>query len=398
MERIYLDYNATTPVKAEVMEEIQPFFSRDFGNPSSLHMHGQKARIALDTARERVARALGCANHEIVFTSGGTESNNLAIAGYLAKSAEKGTTPHIVTNNTEHNAVLNVCQYLEKKGAEVTYLSVDGNGMVNLEELKSSIKGNTLIVSIMSANNETGVIQPLGDIVSISHEKGVPVHSDAIQAFGKMPLNVKELGVDMLSISAHKIYAPKGVGALYLRRGISVEPVVRGGSQEKGMRGGTENIPGIVGLGKACELAMENMQGNFTRERMLRDKLQLLLVKNIQGTRINGEPDKRLPNTLSISFEGVEADALAVRLDMEGISVSTGAACSSGASQVSHVLKAMKVPAEFISSAIRLSIGCGNTTQEIARASQVIAKTVGEMREKSSWKFTLSGNSHISGV
>ncbi|HCE43680.1 MAG TPA: cysteine desulfurase NifS [Lentisphaeria bacterium] len=384
MKRIYLDYNATTPVNAEVMDEILPFFSKDFGNPSSLHMHGQKARIALDTARERVARALGCSNYEIVFTSGGTESNNLAIAGYLAKSAVKGRTPHVVTNATEHNAVLNVCQLLVKRGVEVTYLPVDGGGIVNIDELKSSIRENTLLVSIMSANNETGVIQPLGDIVRISHEQGVPVHSDAIQAFGKIPLSVKDLGVDMLSISAHKIYAPKGVGALYLRRGISVEPVVCGGSQEKGMRGGTENIPGIVGLGKACEMAVKNVQGNFIKDRMLRDKLQSSLVKNIRGARVNGDPDKRLPNTLSISFSGIEADALAVRLDMEGISVSTGAACSSGASQSSHVLKAMGVPAEFLNSAVRLSIGCENTSQEIDRASEIISRTVCEMRGESS--------------
>lgn len=383
MERIYLDYNATTPVKPEVMEEIMPFFSRDFGNPSSLHMQGQKARIALDTARERVARALGCANYEVVFTSGGTESVNLAIAGYLAKSAEKGRIPHVITNATEHNAVLKVCQHLEKNGVAVTYLPVGENGIVRLDDLESAFRENTALVSIMSANNETGAIQPLCDIVRIAHEKGVPVHSDAIQAFGKIPLDVKDIGVDMLSISGHKFYAPKGVGVLYLRRNLSVDPVVRGGGQEKGMRGGTENIPGIVGLGRACELAVKKLKENFTRERTLRDRLQVQIMKNIADVRINGDLDKRLPNTLSASFTRIEAEALAVRLDMQGVSVSTGAACSSGASQVSHVLKAMNVPAEFLNSAIRLSLGHGNTPEEIDRASKIIIRTVNDMRRKS---------------
>ncbi|MEI6424974.1 MAG: cysteine desulfurase family protein, partial [Lentisphaerota bacterium] len=275
MERIYLDYNATTPVKPEVLAEMLPYFSKEFGNPSSLHMHGQRARVAIDAARERVAVSLACAGHEIVFTSGGTESDNLAIYGFLGRLAESGKEKlHIITSAIEHNAVLNVCRHLEGRGVEVTYLPVTEGGIVDIDALKSAIKENTSLVSIMAANNEIGTIQPLGDIVQIAHGKGVPVHVDAVQAFGKIPLNVKELGIDMLSISGHKFYGPKGVGALYVRRGMQLEAFVRGGAQERGMRGGTENIPAIAGLGKACETAMSGLQENFIRERMLRDRLQ----------------------------------------------------------------------------------------------------------------------------
>lgn len=383
MERIYLDYNATTPVKPEVLEEMLPYFSEEFGNPSSLHMHGQRARIAIDTAREKVAAALGCASHEIIFTSGGTESDNLAIYGYLGKLAESGNRkPHIITSVIEHNAVLRVCRHLEGRGVEVTYLPVSGEGVVDTGALESSIKKNTSLVSIMAANNEIGTIQPLGDIVRISHEKGVPVHVDAVQAFGKIPLNVKELGIDMLSISGHKFYGPKGSGALYVGRGMQLEAFVRGGTQERGMRGGTENMPAIVGLGKACETAVSGLQENFIRERMLRDKLQLFILKNIKNVRINGDSEKRIPNTLSAGFSGIEAEALAVRLDIEGISVSTGSACSSGASQVSHVLKALRVPAEFLGSAIRFSLGQKNTPEQIDHAASVTAAIVADMRKK----------------
>jgi cysteine desulfurase len=383
MERIYLDYNATTPVKPEVLEEMIPYFSDEFGNPSSLHMHGQRARIAIDTAREKVAAALGCASHEIIFTSGGTESDNLAIYGYLGK-LEESVKPklHIITSAIEHNAVLKVCQHFECKGVEVTYLPVSGEGIVDTEALKSSITKNTSLVSIMAANNEIGTIQPLGDIVRISHEKGVPVHVDAVQAFGKIPLNVKTLGIDMLSISGHKFYGPKGSGALYVRRGMQLEAFVRGGSQERGMRGGTENIPAIVGLGKACEVAIAGLQDNFIRERMLRDRLQTLILKNIKDVRINGDSEKRIPNTLSAGFSGIEAEALAVRLDIEGISVSTGSACSSGASQVSHVLKALRVPAEYLGSAIRFSLGQKNTPEQVDHAISITADIVADMRKK----------------
>ena len=383
MERIYLDYNATTPVKPEVLEEMLPYFSEEFGNPSSLHMHGQRARIAIDTAREKVAASLGCAGHEIIFTSGGTESDNLAIYGYMGKLAESGNRKlHLITSAIEHNAVLKVCQHLEGRGVEVTYLPVSGEGIVDTDALKSSIKENTGLVSIMAANNEIGTIQPLGDIVRISHEKGVPVHADAVQAFGKIPLNVKELGIDMLSISGHKFYGPKGSGALYVRRGMQLEAFVRGGAQERGLRGGTENMPAIAGLGKACETAISCLQENFIRERMLRDRLQTLILKNIGDVRINGDFEKRIPNTASIGFLGIEAEALAVRLDIEGVSVSTGSACSSGASQVSHVLKALRVPAEFLGSAIRFSLGNKNSSGQIDRAASIIADIVADMRKK----------------
>ncbi|MCX6984074.1 MAG: aminotransferase class V-fold PLP-dependent enzyme [Lentisphaerae bacterium] len=360
-----------------------PYFSEEFGNPSSLHMYGQRARIAIDTAREKVAASLGCASHEIIFTSGGTESDNLAIYGYIGKSAESGKQKlHVITSAIEHNAVLKACQHLEERGVEVTYLPVSGEGIVDVEALRSSIRKNTVLVSIMAANNEIGTIQPLGDIVQISHEKGVPVHADAVQAFGKIPLNVKELGIDMLSISGHKFYGPKGSGALYLRRGVRLEAFVRGGTQERGMRGGTENIPAVVGLGKACETAKSGLQENFLRERMLRDRLQMSILKNIENVRINGDFEKRVPNTLSIGFLGIEAEALAVRLDIAGISVSTGSACSSGASQVSHVLKALRVSAEFLGSAIRFSIGRKNTPEQIDHAASITAEIVADMRKK----------------
>jgi cysteine desulfurase len=383
MERIYLDYNATTPVKPEVLEEMLLYFSEEFGNPSSVHMHGQRARIAVDTAREKVAVSLGCAGHEIIFTSGGTESDNLAIYGYFGKLVETGEHKlHIITSAIEHNAVLKVCQNLERKGADVTYLPVSEEGIVDIGALKSAFKKNTSLVSIMAANNEIGTIQPLGDIVKISHDKGVPVHVDAVQAFGKIPLNVRELGIDMLSISGHKFYGPKGSGALYVRRGIQLEAFIRGGAQERGLRGGTENIPAIVGLGKACQVAMSRLQENFIRERMLRDRLQSFILKNIKDARINGDTEKRIPNTLNVSFAEIEAEALAVRLDMEGISVSTGSACSSGASQVSHVLKALGIPVEFLGSAIRFSIGQKNTHEEIDHVASVTAAIVADMREK----------------
>ncbi len=383
MERIYLDHNATTPVKTEVLEEMIPYFSEEFGNPSSLHMHGQRARIAIDTAREKVAASLGCAGHEIIFTSGGTESDNLAIYGYMGKLSESGNRKlHLITSAIEHNAVLKVCQHLEGRGVEVTYLPVSGLGIVDTEALKSSITKDTSLVSIMAANNEIGTIQPLGDIVRISHEKGVPVHVDAVQAFGKIPLSVGELGIDMLSISGHKFYGPKGSGALYVRRGMRLEAFVRGGSQERGMRGGTENIPAIVGLGKACETAISCLHENFIRERMLRDRLQTLLLKSIRDVRVNGDSEKRIPNTLSIGFLGIESEALAVRLDIEGVSVSTGSACSSGTSQVSHVLKALRVPAEFLGSAIRFSLGHKNSSEQIDHTALITAGIVADMRKK----------------
>ncbi|MFA6290942.1 MAG: aminotransferase class V-fold PLP-dependent enzyme [Victivallales bacterium] len=383
MERIYLDYNATTPVKPEVLEEMTPYFSEEFGNPSSLHMLGQRARIAIDAAREKVAASLGCASHEIIFTSGGTESDNLAIYGYMGKLAESGKRKlHLITSAIEHNAVLKVCQHLEGRGVEVTYLPVGGDGIVDTEALKSSITKDTSLVSIMAANNEVGTIQPLGDIVRISHEKGVPVHADAVQAFGKIPLNVGELGIDMLSISGHKFYGPKGSGALYVRSGMRLEAFVRGGTQERGMRGGTENIPAIVGLGKACETAISCLPENFIRERMLRDRLQTLLLKNIRDARVNGDSEKRIPNTLSIGFLGIEAEALAVRLDIEGVSVSTGSACSSGASQVSHVIKALRIPAEFLGCAIRFSLGHKNSSEQIDRVALITAGIIADMRKK----------------
>ncbi|MFQ5905504.1 MAG: cysteine desulfurase NifS [bacterium] len=380
-KQIYLDHNATTPTDKRVVEAMLPYFDEIFGNASSLHRFGQKAHVALDDARGQVARILGADDKEIVFTSGGSESDNCAIKGAAHFLQDKGR--HIVTSKIEHPAVKSVCEHLEKRGFDVTYVSVDEYGMVDLDELRDTIRGDTILVTIMCANNEVGTIQPIAEIGRITRERGVLFHTDAVQAVGKLDTDVKELGVDMLSLSGHKLHGPKGVGALYVRSGVETVPLIHGGHHEKGRRAGTENIPGIVGLGKACDICIAQMKEERKRLTRLRDMLWEGLSKGIQDIKLLGHPSKRLPNTLAVSFKYVEGESVLLNLDLEGIAVSSGSACSSGSVEPSHVLLAMGVSPVFARGAIRFSLGRGNTEEEIKRVIDVTPGIVGKLRAMS---------------
>lgn len=372
MKPIYLDYNATTPVDQEVAEAMHPFITEFFGNPSSAHSYGIKTKTAIENARRQVAGMLNCEPSEIVFTSGGTESNNYAIKGIAYRYRKKGN--HIITSTVEHPAVFEVCRYLERSGFEVTYLPVDEYGQVNIESIKSAITDSTILITIMHANNEVGTIQPIADISKIAKEKNILLHTDAAQSAGKIETRVDQLGVDLLSIAGHKLYAPKGVGALYIRNGVSLEKLMHGADHEQNMRAGTENVMEIVGLGRACELAMNNLNEYMAHYKKTKDYLYSLLKKSIPDLRLNGHPEKCLPNTLSISFPGIEANTLIFRL--ENVAVSAGAACHAESIDVSEVLKAMKVPVEYAMGTIRLSTGRETTMDEIKEASDDIINTV----------------------
>ena len=372
MKPIYLDYNATTPVDQEVAEAMHPFITEFFGNPSSAHSYGIKTKTAIENARRQVAGMLNCEPSEIVFTSGGTESNNYAIKGIAYRYRKKGN--HIITSTVEHPAVFEVCRYLERSGFEVTYLPVDEYGQVNIESIKSAITHSTILITIMHANNEVGTIQPIADISKIAKEKNILLHTDAAQSAGKIETRVDQLGVDLLSIAGHKLYAPKGVGALYIRNGVSLEKLMHGADHEQNMRAGTENVMEIVGLGRACELAMNNLNEYMAHYKKTKDYLYSLLKKSIPDLRLNGHPEKCLPNTLSISFPGIEANTLIFRL--ENVAVSAGAACHAESIDVSEVLKAMKVPVEYAMGTIRLSTGRETTMDEIKEASDDIINTV----------------------
>ncbi|HEX6465650.1 MAG TPA: cysteine desulfurase family protein, partial [Terriglobales bacterium] len=336
MRRVYMDANATTPLLPEVLEAMRPFFLEQFGNASSIHHYGQHARAAVERARESVATLLGCRAAEIVFTSGGTEADNLAIFG-IARSGD-----HIITSVTEHHAVLNSCKRLEERGCYVTYLPVDGRGLISPSDVRAAIRPNTRLISIMLANNETGVIQPVEEIGRIAAEADVYFHTDAVQAAGKLPIDVKKIGCDLLSISGHKMHAPQGTGALYLKRGTLIEPLLFGGSHERQRRAGTENLPGIVGLGKAAEIAYESLQrGGVERLRAMRDRLEQGILAAVEHIGVNSGEAARVPNTSNIYFDYIEGEATVIALDLKGIAVSTGAACSSGAIEPSHVLTAM---------------------------------------------------------
>src|SRR5450759_69965 len=339
MRRVYLDNNATTPVLPEVLGAMRPYFGEHFGNASSIHHHGQETRAAVERARESVAALLGCRASEIVFTSGGTESDNLAIFG-LAPSGD-----HVITSTIEHHAVLNACKHLAKycgtKGCEVTYIPVDGRGLLDPADVKRAIRPNTKLITIMLANNETGVVQPVAEIGKIAAEADIYFHTDAVQAAGKIPIDVNQTGCDLLTISGHKIHGPQGVGALYVRKGTQLEPMLYGGSHERSRRAGTENVPGIVGLGKAAELAIAGLErGDDLKMAAARDRLERELLE-LEATGLNGEGAPRVPNTTNIYFDGIEGEALVIALDLKGLAVSTGAACSSGAIEPSHVLTAM---------------------------------------------------------
>src|SRR6266567_2904259 len=383
MRRAYLDNNATTPVLPEVMEAMRPYFGERFGNASSIHHHGQETRAAVERARESVAALLGCRPAEVVFTSGGTEADNLAIFGLINPGLVRAGD-HVVSSTIEHHAVLNSCKHLQEKGIEVTYVPVDGRGLVDPDDLRRALRTNTKLVTIMMANNETGVIQPVAEIGKICAEADVYFHTDAVQAASKVPLRVKDIGCDLLSISGHKLHAPQGVGALYVRKGTTLEPMLYGGSHERSRRAGTENVAGIVGLGKAAELAVRGLEnGEASRIASLRDRLETTILENVAAAGVNGEGAPRVPNTSNSYFDYIEGEAMVISLDLKGLAVSTGAACSSGAIEPSHVLTAMGLRPDRARASIRFSLGKQNTPEEVDFALDLVPQTVSRLRELS---------------
>ncbi len=390
MRRVYIDNNATTPLLPEVFEAMRPYFGEHFGNASSIHHHGQETRAAVERARESVAALLGCRASEIVFTGGGTEADNLALFG-VAHGGD-----HIITSAIEHHAVLNACRHLEEQNREVTYIPVGENGVVDPADVKRALRPNTKLISIMFANNESGVVQPVAEIGEVAAEGDVYFHTDAVQAVGKIPVHVGEIGCDLLTISGHKLHGPQGVGALYVRKGTELEPVQYGGRHERSRRAGTENVPGIVGLGKAAELALAGLErGDDRRMAELRDRLERGLLR-IEASGVNGACDSphttqtarcvghpRVPNTSNIYFDGIDGEALVIALDLKGLAVSTGAACSSGAIEPSHVLLAMGLPPERARASIRFSLGKMNSAEDVEFALAVVPETVARLRELS---------------
>ena len=378
MDRIYLDYAATAPVLPEVLDAMLPFFVSAFGNASGIHAEGREARKAVEQARRQTAAILGAENREILFTSGGSESNNLAVRGTAMALREKGN--HIVTTSVEHPSVLNTCRGLEKEGFRVTYLPVDADGSVSPEDVRDAVGPDTVLVSVMAANNEIGTLQPVREIGEICRAKGVVFHTDAVQAAGLLKIDVKELNADLLSISAHKFHGPKGAGALYVRRGTRLEPLVRGGEQERGLRAGTENVPCIVGLGKALEIAAAEREENAARIRELRDILIRRILERVPGARLNGHPERRLPNNCHFSFTGIESEALLLRLDLAGIAVSGGSACTAGSMEPSHVLQAIGLKDDLLKSGVRLTLGRETRPEDIEKAAQILPEIVEDLR------------------
>jgi cysteine desulfurase len=376
MRRIYLDYNATTPVDPRVLDAMLPFLRDDYGNPSSLHWFGQRARAAVEEARARVAGLVGAEPAEIVFTAGGSESDNMALRGVVAKAKEPRTG--VVCSAVEHHAVLNAAKAMGDEGRSVRIARVGEGGVVDLDDLAAQVDDETAVVSIMLANNETGVVQPVAEGARIAHGRGALVHCDAVQGAGKVPIDVRGLGVDLLTLSAHKLYGPKGVGCLYVRRGTPMAPLVRGGAQERNRRAGTENVAGAVGFGAAAALAREGLAAESLRIGALRDRLEERLLA-IPGSLPNGK-GPRVPNTTNASFKGVEAEALLIALDLEGVAVSTGAACAAGGLEPSHVLRAMGLPPERVQSSLRVSLGRPTTEADIDHAADVIAAVVERQR------------------
>lgn len=375
MNPIYFDYNATTPIDPRVAEIMIPYVTDHFGNPSSGHIYGQKTKAAVDKARQQVAEMLGCSTNEIIFTSGGSESNNYAIKGVAAAYRKKGK--HIITSSVEHPAVTEVCKYLESRGSKITYLQVDKYGMVDPAEVERAITPETVLITIMHANNEVGTIEPIAEISKIARNNGILMHSDCAQSIGKIPVNVGQLGVDLLSVAGHKLYAPKGIGALYIKSGVQLEKQIHGADHEMNLRAGTENIIEIVGLGKACELISEEGEESFDRLQTLRDKFESGLKSSFPEIKINGHPEKRLPNTSSVSFSGLEANNILLHLD--NIAASAGAACHCDSVKISSVLEAMKVPLDYAKGTIRFSIGRFTAEGDIDRALKSIAEVVGKL-------------------
>ena len=390
MNRVYLDFNATTPVEPEVLDAMLPYFSAEFGNAASIHTPGQRARAAVETAREQVAALIGSRPQEIVFTSGGTESDNHAIFGIVSSSFTSFTSstsltspPHIITTAIEHEAVLNACQALEKEGVRVTYLPTDRDGLIDLDQMRRALRPETVLITIMHANNELGTIQPLEEIGRIAKEADVYFHTDAVQSAGKISIDVNALQVDLLSISGHKNYAPKGIGALYIRGGTRLRQLLYGGHHQRGFRPGTENVAGIVGLGKAAKIARKSLADDTQSVSALRDKLQQGLLHAVPQSRVNGGAAPRTPNTTNLVFPGVEGEALLIGLDLKGLAVSTGAACSSGAVEPSHVLTAIGLPPEEARASLRFSLGRHSTSADIDFALTVVPTAVAQLRELS---------------
>jgi cysteine desulfurase len=380
MERIYLDNSATTQVDERVLEAMLPCFRENFGNASSVHLYGQEARGIVEDARRSVAELLRADAREVVFTSGGTESDNWALWGILRSGHRPGN--HIITTGIEHPAILTTCKTMESAGAEITYVPVDASGRVDPQEIESAIRENTLLISVMHANNETGVIQPIKEISAIAKKRGVLLHTDAVQSVGKIPVNVQDLDIDLLSLSAHKIHGPKGIGALYIRKKTHIAPFMTGGSHERKRRAGTENVPAIAGLGAAARLAAERLPEMQTRVARLRDHFEQQAMTRIFGARINGQ-GPRLPNIANLSFERLEGEAAVIALDLEGVAVSTGSACASGSLEPSHVLMAMGLRPEVVQGSLRFSLCYHNTEQEINRALEILEGVIQRLRKLS---------------
>ncbi len=378
---IYLDYNSTTPADPRVLAAMMPYLAENYGNANSIHSAGQRARAAVDAARQSVADLLGAKSSEIVFTCGGTESDNLAIFGIVNPCDQ--SRKHVVTTAIEHHAVLNAAQALEKQGVDVTYVSVSRDGMVDPEDIREAIRPETILVSVMLTNNELGTIQPIEEIGRVAAEEDVYFHCDAVQAAGKLSIDVQGLGVDLLSISGHKLYAAKGVGALFVRNGTELGPIFFGGHHERDRRPGTENVPGIVGLGKAAELVMENIQADATRITALRDRFEAALLRALPGVKVNGSVSHRVPNTCNLSFAAAGGEALVIALDLQGVMCSSGAACSSGAVEPSHVLTAIGLSPEQARSSLRFSLGRPTTTEEIDEAIRIIRPVVERLQSLS---------------
>jgi len=378
MRRIYLDYAATTPVHPDVVQAMLPYFSQYFGNPSSIHSLGQDAKEAVEQARQQLAHLIGAKSEEIVFTSGGTEADNLAIKGIALANRDRGN--HIVTSRIEHHAVLEPCHWLEKQGFSVTRLPVDGYGMVSPDDVKKALTDKTILVSIMHANNEIGTIEPLAEIAKVTREAGVYLHTDAVQTIGHIPVNVDQMGIDLLSLSAHKFYGPKGIGALYVRKGTKIAPLIHGGGQEKNRRSGTENVPGIVGLGKAAEIAERELPDEAPRLTALRDELIQGILGQISDVRLNGHPTIRLPNNVNISVAYIEGEAMLLNLDLAGICASTGSACSSASLQPSHVLTALGLTHTQAHGSLRFTLGKWTTKEDLDTVLKVFPTIVAKLR------------------
>lgn len=383
MERkvVYMDHAATTFTKKEVLDEMIPYFTEKFGNPSSVYTFGRNSRSAVEDAREKVGKAIGAKADEIYFTAGGSEADNWALKGVAYANKNKGN--HIITTNIEHHAMLHTCEYLQRNGFEITFLDVDEYGMINLEQLENAITDKTILISIMFANNEIGTIQPIEKIGEIAKKHGVVFHTDAVQAVGNVEIDVNKMNIDLLSMSAHKFYGPKGIGALYIRKGVRIENLIHGGAQERKRRAGTENLPAIVGMGKAIEMATSNMEEHNNRIMAMRDRLLKGIMEKIPYTKLNGHPEQRLPGNLNVSFHFIEGESLLLLLDQFGICGSTGSACSSGSLDPSHVLLAIGLPHEIAHGSLRLSLGDATTDEDVDYVLEHLPKIVQRLRDMS---------------